>query len=436
MAELKIDPVCSMSVESDSATPRFSYKGIDYFFCSHKCHQKFTTDPEKYLLQEPAPEQMNTEAIYTCPMHPEIRQVGPGSCPKCGMALEPLEETGEEKANPEFIYMSRRFWISVVLTVPIMFIAMGQHLMSGTFEKLASMHTFIFLEFILATPIVLWCGWPFFVRFWQSIVNRSPNMFTLIGMGIATAYLYSVVAVLAPGIFPVSFRNATGSVDVYFEPAAVITALVLMGQVLELRARSKTSSAIRELLGLAPKNARRILENGIESDIPLSDVRVGDKLRIRPGEKVPVDGIVLEGASFVDESMVTGEPTPVEKKPGAKVVGGTINSNGSLTMRTEHIGSQTLLAQIVRMVSEAQRSRAPIQRLADKVASYFVPAVIAVAIITFILWAAFGPSPRFAYALVNAVAVLIIACPCALGLATPLSIMVGTGQGSKGRSAY
>jgi Cu+-exporting ATPase len=425
------DPVCGMLVKPTAAEARYSYEGREYFFCSDKCRQKFEADPEKYLAAKPAIPNADKEAVYTCPMHPEIRQVGPGACPKCGMGLEPATAAAEEGPNPELVSMSRRFWISVILAAPIVIIDMGQHMVPKLLASIASAETFTWIEFALAAPVVLWCGWPFFVRCWQSFVNLSLNMFTLIAIGIATAYIYSVVAVLWPGIFPASFRNAAGGVDVYFEPSAVITMLVLMGQVLELRARSRTSSAIKELLGLAPKTARKILDDGSEEDVSLKDVAVGDKLRIRPGEKVPVDGVVLGGSSFVDESMVTGEPGPVEKIKDAKVIGGTINGTGGLVMQAQRVGSETLLAQIVHMVSEAQRSRAPIQRVADVAASYFVPGVIAAAVVTFIIWAAVGPSPRFAYSLVNAVAVIIIACPCALGLATPLSIMVGTGRGAK-----
>jgi Cu+-exporting ATPase len=428
-----VDPVCGMSVNLDSPADRFTYKDKDYFFCSVKCAEKFRADPEKYLSPKTVIKSVpaDSEIIYTCPMHPEIQNKGPSTCPKCGMALEPQEESAEEKPNPELIAMNRRFWISLILSLPIIFIAMGHHFAPKFIESIAPMHTLYWFEFILATPVVLWCGWPFFVRFWQSIVNKSPNMFTLIAMGVSASYLYSIVAIIAPQIFPASFRNPHGGVDVYFEPAAVITALVLMGQVLELRARSKTSSAIRELLGLAPKTARKIFDDGSEKDIAIEDVIVGDKLRIRPGEKIPVDGVVLDGSSFIDESMITGEPAPVEKNAKSKVVAGTINTTGSLTMQAEHIGSETMLAQIVKMVAQAQRSKSPIQKVADTVASYFVPIVFAAAIVTFIIWSIFGPQPRFAYALVNAVAVLIIACPCALGLATPLSIMVGLGRGAK-----
>jgi P-type Cu+ transporter len=367
---------------------------------------------------------------YTCPMHPEIVRPEPGACPKCGMALEPRTASAVEEQNPELVDMSRRFWIGLAITVPLLVVAMGDLLPGRPLEHLATARTLQWLELVLATPVVLWGGWPFFVRFWRSLVSRSLNMFTLIGLGIAVAYLYSLVATLAPGLFPAAFRDASGDVAVYFEAAAVITVLVLLGQVLELGARSRTSSAIKALLGLAPKTARRIAADGSESDVPLDEVVVGDRLRVRPGEKVPVDGVVLEGASAVDESLVTGEPMPVEKQPGARLIGATVNGTGSLVMRAEKVGVETLLAQIVHMVSEAQRSRAPIQKLADIVAGYFVPIVVAASALTFLVWALAGPEPRLAHALVNAVAVLIIACPCALGLATPMSIMVATGKGA------
>ena len=366
----------------------------------------------------------------TCPMHLEIVQEEPGSCPICGMALEPRPVSEEAEINPELVDMTRRFWISLVLTAPIFFLAMSEMIPGQPVQRAFSPRLLSWIQFALATPVVLWGGWPFFQRGWASLVNRSLNMFTLIATGTGTAYSYSVVAILFPGIFPDSFRGHGGEVAVYFEAAAVITTLVLLGQVLELRARSRTSSAIKALLGLAPKTARMLRDDGTDEDIPLDRVRPGDRLRVRPGEKIPVDGAVLEGASFVDESMVTGEPIPVEKTLGNRVTGGTVNGRGGFVMRAERVGGDTLLAQIVRMVSEAQRSRAPIQRLADVVSSYFVPAVILVAIITLIIWGLVGPEPRMAYALVNAVAVLIIACPCALGLATPMSIMVGTGRGA------
>ncbi len=363
-------------------------------------------------------------------MHPEIVRNAPGTCPKCGMTLEPRVASAEEGPSRELVDMSRRFWVGLVITVPLLAVAMGDYLPGRPFERLASTRTMAWVELVLATPVVLWGAWPFFVRFWQSLVHRSLNMFTLIGLGVAVAYVYSVVATVVPGLFPAQFRDASGQVAIYFEAAAVITVLVLLGQVLELKARSQTSSAIKALLGLAPKTARRIGADGTERDVPLAEVVAGDRLRVRPGEKVPVDGVVLEGTSAVDESLVTGEPMPVEKAPGGRLIGATVNGTGSLVMRAEKVGAETLLAQIVRMVSEAQRSRAPIQKLADVVAGYFVPVVVGVAALTFLVWALLGPEPRLAHALVNAVAVLIIACPCALGLATPMSIMVATGKGA------
>ena len=369
-----------------------------------------------------------TRVVYTCPMHPEIVRDGPGSCPICGTALEPRTVTLEEGPSPELADMSRRFWVSLALTLPLLFVAMAP--MAGWRLGPLDGGAGRWAELVVATPVVLWGGWPFFVRGWASIVNRSPNMFTLIALGTGVAYLDSVAAVLAPGLFPPSFRDHHGEVGVYFEAAAAIVTLVLLGQVLELRARSRTSSALKALLGLAPRTARRLREDGGEEEVPLERVAVRDRLRVRPGEKVPVDGVVVEGTSAVDESMVTGESLPVEKKPGDRVIGATLNGTGSFIMRAEKVGADTVLARIVRLVSEAQRSRAPIQRLADVVASYFVPAVVVAAIVTFAAWALFGPPPRMAYALVNAVAVLIIACPCALGLATPMSIMVATGRGA------
>ena len=370
--------------------------------------------------------------IWTCPMHPEIRRDGPGQCPICGMALEPLEPTLEEGPNPELIDMSRRFWVSAVLSLPLVILTFGAELLGW---ELLPMRTSMWVQLALATPVVLWGGWPFFERFWASLKTRNLNMFTLIGLGVGVAYGYSVVAALAPQIFPASLRTMGGLVPVYFEAAAVITTLVLLGQVLELRARSATGAAIRALLGLAPKTARRVNDDGSEEDIPLDHVHVGDLLRIRPGEKVPVDGVVVEGHSSVDESMISGEPMPVEKEAGAKVTGATVNGTGSLLMRAERVGRDTMLAQIVRMVADAQRSRAPIQKLADQVSAWFVPGVVLIAIITFAVWNLVGPEPRLAHALVNAIAVLIIACPCALGLATPMSIMVGTGKGATARRA-
>ncbi len=475
-----IDPVCGMDVNADSSPYHHVHGGESYFFCSDHCLVKFKENPGKYLAEaragtaqaaavsrgeaelreerereyfcpmcpevhatkpgpcpkcgmalesagEPAP-LLRTE--WTCPMHPEVVQDKPGDCPKCGMALEPRTVTVEEEENPELADMKRRFWTALVLSIPVAVSAMGMHIPSRPLERLIPVEMWGWLELALSTPVVFWAGWPFFQRFWTSIVRRSLNMFTLIGLGVGVAYIYSVVAKLFPQIFPASFRSETGEVAVYFEAAAVITTLVLLGQVLELKARSRTGAAIKALLGLAPKTARRIREDGGEEDIPLSDVQVNDRLRVRPGEKVPVDGTVLEGKSSVDESMITGEPIPVEKGPGDRVIGATINGTGSLVMRAERVGADTLLAQIVRMVAEAQRSRAPIQKLADVVAGWFVPAVVAVSVVTFIIWAVAGPEPRMAHAVVNAVAVLIIACPCALGLATPMSIMVATGKGA------
>jgi len=410
-----------MTVDPRTTSLRHERGGKTYFFCNESCLRRFRDDESP----SPAP----TGAVYTCPMHPEIVRDGPGSCPICGMALEPRTVSREDAPNPELVDMGRRFWVSVALTVPLLFIAMapmvGVHLgpLAGRAARWA--------ELILATPVVLWCGWPFFARGWESVVNRSPNMFTLIALGTGVAYGDSVVAVVAPGLFPPSFRDHHGEVGVYLEAAAAIVTLVLLGQVLELTARSRTSSALKALLRLAPRTARRLREDGAEEEPPLELVAPGDRLRVRPGEKVPVDGTVVEGASAVDESMLTGESLPVEKTPGARVVGGTVNGTGSFVMRAEKVGAETVLARIVAMVSEAQRSRAPIQRLADVVAAYFVPAVVAIAAVTFAAWAVLGPPPRMAYGLVNAVAVLIIACPCALGLATPMSIMVGIGRGAR-----
>ncbi len=466
------DPVCGMTIEDSDAAAVSTYKGATYYFCSSSCKEDFDKDPEAYLGGKVGPalktEGPKSREMFTCPMHPEIRQAGPGSCPKCGMALELVEPivassktewtcpmhpeivrdapgscpicgmaleprtvSLAEEENPELIDMTRRFKISTVLTIPLVYIAMGGYIPAISPEKLLPMEMLKWLELILATPVVLWGGWPFFVRGWKSVITWNPNMFTLIGLGVAISYVYSLVAALMPGIFPAAFRGAHGEVATYFEAAAVITTLVLLGQVLELRARSKTGSAIKALLGLAPKTARRV-KDGTEEDVPLDQVHAGDLLRVRPGEKVPVDGTVVEGASSVDESMITGEPIPVEKHPGDRVVGATVNGTGSLIMKAEKVGSETLLAQIVHMVAEAQRSRAPIQKLADIIAGYFVQVVVLIAVITFIVWAWVGPEPRFVYALVNAVAVLIIACPCALGLATPVSIMVAMGKGATG----
>jgi Cu+-exporting ATPase len=447
-----IDPVCGMTVDPQRAAASFVCKGQTYFFCSLGCREKFSADPEKYLTQTPVKSigiqrsqatPLATTGVsdtgvqgwprsdYTCPMHPEIVRHGPGSCPICGMALEPRTVSLADEKNPELIDMTRRFWMSLALSIPLLLIAMSEMLPSNPIERIAPMRTIVWIQFALATPVVLWGGWPFFVRCWQSIVNRSLNMFTLIGLGVAVAYVYSLIAALLPRIFPASFRDAMGNVPVYFEAAAVITTLVLLGQMLELKARSATSTAIRALLGLAPKAARRINADGSERDVPLDQVQVGDRLRVRPGEKVPTDGVVIEGTSSIDESMVTGEPIPVEKHAGDATIGATINGTGSFVMQAERVGNETLLAQIVQMVAEAQRSRAPIQKLADVVSAYFVPLVLVISIVTFIVWALVGPEPRMAYAIINAVAVLIIACPCALGLATPMSIMVATGKGAQ-----
>ena len=373
---------------------------------------------------------INASREYVCPMHPQIVRSEPGSCPICGMALEPRNTSVDEAENPELKDMQRRFWTGVALTTPVLMSAMGDMIPGQPLARLAEARTWIWLQLVLTTPVVLWAGWPFFVRAWNSVINRSPNMFTLIGLGVGVAYIYSLIAAIVPGIFPVAFRDQAGGVAVYFEAAAVIVTLVLLGQVLELKARSQTGAAIKALLGLAPKTARIIHDDGAEVDLPLDQVKTGDRLRVRPGEKIPVDGVVLEGGSSVDEAMVTGEPIPVEKTTGDRVTGATVNGTGSMIMRAERVGADTVLAQIVRMVTEAQRSRAPIQKLADQVAGYFVPAVLGIAIVTFVVWATVGPSPRMAHALINAVAVLIVACPCALGLATPMSIMVAMGKGA------
>ena len=488
------DPVCGMTVNPATAKHSHSHAGQTYYFCCAHCLEKFRSDPATYLAPkaarassglitlgtsalmsvhaqanqisparpvsskqhgldyvcpmcpevrqsgagacpkcgmalEPEIPVSTTKVEYTCPMHPEIVRPGPGACPICGMALEPRTVTTQEEENPELRDMSRRFWISLVLTVPLLLIAMADMLPGMPVQHALGIGRLPWLELLLATPAVLWGGWPFFQRGWASIVNRSPNMFTLIAMGTGVAYGYSLVATLLPGIFPQSLRTMSGYPDVYFEAAAAITVLVLLGQVLELRARSQTSSAIRALLDLSPK-AARVLRDSREEDIPLDQVQTGDRLRVRPGEKVPVDGVVLEGGSTVDESMITGESVPVQKLTGSRVIGATVNGTGSFVMRAEHVGSETLLAQIVQLVSQAQRSRAPIQRLADRVSAWFVPTVVAIAVVTFLSWVAIGPEPRFAHALVNAVAVLIIACPCALGLATPVAIMVATGHGA------
>ena len=433
------DPVCGMDVVPGQAPGGSTdHAGKTHWFCSQGCREKFVGDPTRYVAPSPtkpavdaiAPAPAPSRAKWTCPMHPQIVRDEPGSCPICGMALEPMTVTADEGPAPELIGMTRRFWIGLALTAPLLVFMIGDMLPGQPLRHLVSPRVAAWTQLALATPVVLWCGWPFFVRGWQSLVNRSLNMFTLIALGIGLAYAYSVVATLAPGLFPAAFRTHGGEVGLYFEAAAVITVLVLLGQVLELRARSQTSGAIRSLLGLAPRTARRVRASGGDEDVALEAIQVGDRLRVRPGEKVAVDGVVVEGASAVDESMVTGEPIPVEKTAGDRVIGGTVNGTGSFVMRAERVGRETLLAQIVQMVSEAQRSRAPIQRLADLVAAWFVPAVVLVAIVTAIVWATVGPEPRAAFAVVNAVAVLIIACPCALGLATPMSIMVGTGRGA------
>ncbi len=467
------DPVCGMTVSTDSEH-RYVYEDKTYYFCSAHCRAKFSASPGAVLsdakdVQSPAgtaPPATSDQRVYVCPMHPEVRDNGPGNCPECGMALEPempiavaartqytcpmhpeivrdepgecpicgmalepLTVTPEEEENLELVDMTRRFWVSAVLSVPLVIIAMGEYV-GLSFDWLATPRTLSWLELVLATPVVLWGGWPFFVRGWQSVVNRSLNMFTLIGLGTGVAYAYSVVATVMPDIFPSSFRDAHGEVAIYFEAAAVIVTLVLLGQVMELRARHRTGAAIRALLGLAPKTARRLNADGTEADVPLEQVYVGDRLRVRPGEKVPVDGIVIEGESAVDESMISGEPIPVAKQPGDQVIGATVNGTGGLVIEAQRVGTDTLLSQIVQMVAAAQRSRAPIQKLADVVAGYFVPVVVIVAVLTFIIWALVGPAPAMAFAIINAVAVLIIACPCALGLATPMSIMTATGKGA------
>jgi len=468
---MAIDPVCNMHVDEAKAAATSIFKGVTYYFCAKSCKEKFDKSPEAYvevkkpqmpspilslkpctgftcpmhpevkkeghgscpecgMALEPLTPSLGIKTEWTCPMHPEIIQDAPGSCPLCGMALEPRTATTGEEENPELIDMTKRFKLSVVLAIPVVFIAMHHMIPGFSLVRWVKPEALRLMEFILSTPVVLWCGWPFFVRGWKSIVNRSPNMFTLIGLGVTVAYVYSTIATLFPGIFPDSFRDEMGQVGVYFEAAAVIVTLVLLGQVLELKARGQTGAAIRALLGLSPKTARRIRQDGTEEDIPLDMVMPGDMLRVRPGEKVPVDGTVTDGASSVDESMITGEPIPVQKQQGDRIIGATVNGTGTLVMKAERVGAETLLSQIVHMVSEAQRSRAPVQRLVDIVAAYFVQIVVSVALITFLVWAMLGPEPRFAYALINAVAVLIIACPCALGLATPMSIMVATGKGA------
>lgn len=425
-----LDPVCGMRVDPHTAKHRTEHDGHPYYFCSAGCRTKFEADPEKYLnkADAPPPAPVPEGTVYTCPMHPEIRQVGPGSCPICGMALEPDLVTLDSGPNPELADMTRRFWIALALTLPVFVLEMGSHVFG---LHLLDMRTSTYVQLALATPVVVWAGWPFFERGWQSIQTRNLNMFTLIALGTGVAFAYSLVATLAPEVFPPSFRDAHGTVAVYFEAAAVITVLVLLGQVLELKARDRTSGALKALLGLAPKTARRIRPDGSDEEVDLDVIAVGDRLRVRPGEKVPVDGTIAEGRGTLDEAMVTGEPMPVEKQAGAAVVGGTINRDGGFVMVAEKVGRDTLLSRIVQMVAEAQRTRAPIQRLADRVAGWFVPLVVAVAALAFAAWSLFGPEPRIAYALVAAVSVLIIACPCALGLATPMSIMVGVGRGAR-----
>ena len=426
------DPVCGMDVDPAKTAHHVDHAGHVYHFCSAGCRTKFIAEPGKYL-HPAAPlraEAVAAGTIYTCPMHPQIRQPAPGSCPICGMALEPETPSAETGPNPELVDFTQRFWIGLVLTVPVFLLEMGGHL-TGMMHLVGGPSVGNWIQLALATPVVLWAGWPFFVRGWQSLVNRSLNMFTLIALGTGVAWVFSVVATLAPGIFPAAFRAPDGSVAVYFEAAAVIVVLVLLGQVLELRAREQTGGAIRALLDLAPAQARRLREDGSDEEVPLAAIVVGDRLRVRPGDKVPLDGAVLEGVSNVDESLVTGEAVPVTKEVGDQVVGGTLNGQGSFVMRADRVGKDTVLAQIVRMVAGAQRSRAPIQRLADQVSGWFVPVVVAIALVAFAVWAVWGPEPRLAFALVAAVTVLIIACPCALGLATPMSIMVGVGRGAQ-----
>ena len=429
--------MCGMTIDPAKAKHRAQHAGHSYFFCSAKCREKFAAEPARYVSPAraraagAAARTTAGEVQWTCPMHPQIVREEPGNCPICGMTLEPMTPAAGEAVNPELRDMRRRFWVGIALSVPLLAIAMAEHFDQAALDALVSPHLLVWAQLILGTPAVLWGGWPFFQRGWASLVIRRLNMFTLIALGTGVAYVYSLVAALAPGIFPASFRCSDGQVPLYFEAAAVIVTLVLLGQVLELRARSQTSSAIRALLDLAPKRARRLHEDGTDEDIPLEEVVPGDRLRVRPGEKVPVDGVVLEGHSAVDESMITGEPVPAEKNPGDKVTGATVNTTGSFVMRAERVGSDTMLAQIVVMVAEAQRSRAPIQRMVDTISAWFVPAVIIIALATFVAWSILGPAPAMGFALVKAVAVLIIACPCALGLATPMSIMVGTGRGAR-----
>jgi Cu+-exporting ATPase len=440
-----IDPVCGMTVSTETAAGSFKYNGDTYYFCSKHCLAKFQSNPASFLNRDAvpmtprpigiqrtkAPSKTENSFSYTCPMHPEIVRDAPGACPICGMALEPRTVSLAEEENPELQQMERRFWVCVLLSIPLLLLGMSELFPGAPLVELIPMAVRGWIELALATPVVLWGAWPFFVRAWQSLVNRSLNMFTLIGVGVSVAYVFSVIAKLLPEIFPHSFRDSMGNVPVYFEAAAVITTLVLLGQVLEFRARSRTGAAIKALLGLAPKTARRIRADGKDEDVDLELVQAGDKLRVRPGEKVPVDGVIIEGGSAVDESMITGEPIPVAKRAGDRVIGATVNGTGSFVMQAERVGAETLLAQIVQMVADAQRSRAPIQKLADQVSAYFVPAVFAVSVLTFVVWSLWGPEPRLAHGLVNAIAVLIIACPCALGLATPMSIMVASGKGAE-----
>ena len=423
------DPVCGMTVDPAKTVHHAWHAGEEFHFCSAGCRTKFLADPERYLAPKSAAPDAPPGTIYTCPMHPEIRQVGPGNCPICGMALEPETITLDSGPNPELADMTRRFWIGLALTLPVFALEMGGHLTGLT--MLIGRQTSNWIQLALAAPVVLWAGWPFFERGWASLRSRNLNMFTLIAMGVGVAFAYSLVAVLAPGIFPAAFRGHDGAVPVYFEAAAVITVLVLLGQVLELRARERTSGAIKALLDLAPKTARRVRDDGSDEEVTLDLIQVGDRLRVRPGEKVPVDGELIEGRVAIDESLVTGESMPVTKEPGAQVIAGSLNKTGSFVMRADKVGADTLLSRIVQMVAEAQRSRAPIQRMADRVSAWFVPSVIAVAVVAAIAWALVGPDPRLGYALVAAVSVLIIACPCALGLATPMSIMVGVGRGAQ-----
>lgn len=431
VAQTAIDPVCGMTVDVDSSTLRTTRDGKHYYFCHAGCQTKFETDPERYLEPQPVPEPAPPGTVYTCPMHPEIEQEGPGTCPLCGMALEPMGiPDGDTGPNPELVDFTRRFWIGLVFTVPVFILAMGP-LIGLPIKDWIGHRVAAWAELALATPVVLWSGWPFFERCFASFRNRSPNMWTLIGIGVGAAFAYSCIAVIVPSIFPETFRNTDGAVGIYFEAAAVIVVLVLLGQILELKARERTGGAIRALLDLAPKTALRLREDGEDEDVPLDEVYAGDRLRVRPGDSVPVDGEIVDGRSSVDESLLTGEPIPAEKTVGDLVTGGTLNKSGSFVMEAKRVGAETVLAQIVNMVAEAQRSRAPIQKLADVVAGYFVPAVVATALVAFMAWSIWGPDPAMAYAFIAAVSVLIIACPCALGLATPMSIMVATGRGAQ-----